>query len=95
VTNFTTSGTLDSFGLDPTFPADGYLGDVTGVLPGTLTFDNQQNPNDYTQGITFGSTISLTLIFTVPQSPALTRRTTPTAAASSLWTSSISTAMLF
>jgi hypothetical protein len=58
VTNFTTNGTLDSFGLDPTFPADGYLGDVTGVLPGTLTFDNQQNPNDYTQGITFGSTIS-------------------------------------
>jgi hypothetical protein len=58
VTNFITNGTLDSFGLDPTFPADGYVGDVTGVLPGNLTFDNLQNPNEYTQGITFGSTIS-------------------------------------
>jgi hypothetical protein len=59
VTNFATDGTLDAFESDPvTFPGDGVLGDVTGVLAGTLTFDNLQNTNDYTQGITFGNTIS-------------------------------------
>jgi hypothetical protein len=33
-------------------------GDVTGTLPGTLTFDNGTGFNDYFDGFTFGSTLS-------------------------------------
>jgi hypothetical protein len=34
------------------------IGDVTGTLPGTLTFDNQKPFNDYFQTFQFGSTLS-------------------------------------
>lgn len=47
------------------FSSDGALsgspsltGDVSGALPGTLTFDNGTGFNDYFQGFTFGSTLS-------------------------------------
>ena len=63
VTNFSTDGTLDTFGSDPN---DGTIGDVTGTLPGTLSFDNLTNLNDYTQGITFGNTISFDLDLSGP-----------------------------
>lgn|ERR1700722_19568606 len=33
-------------------------GDVSGALPGTLTFDNGSGFNDYFEGFTFGSTLS-------------------------------------
>lgn len=33
-------------------------GDVAGILPGTLTFDNGTGFNDYFEGFTFGSTLS-------------------------------------
>jgi PEP-CTERM motif len=33
-------------------------GDVSGALPGTLTFDNGTGFNDYFEGFTFGSTLS-------------------------------------
>jgi PEP-CTERM motif len=55
VTTFSTDGTLDAFGDDP---FDGLIGDVTGTLPGTVSFDNGTSTNDYTQGMTFGTTIS-------------------------------------
>jgi hypothetical protein len=55
VTNFSTDGTLDTFGSDPN---DGTIGDASGTLPGTVTFDNIPTTNDYTQGITFGDTIT-------------------------------------
>jgi hypothetical protein len=47
------------------FSSDGTLagspaltGDVSGALPGTLTFDNGTAFNDYFEGFTFGSTLS-------------------------------------
>lgn len=47
------------------FASDGSLagsptltGDISGTLPGTLTFDNGSGFNDYFEGFTFGSTLS-------------------------------------
>jgi hypothetical protein len=36
-------------------------GDVTGTLPGTLIFTNDQSFNDYFQGFTYGSSVSFML----------------------------------
>jgi hypothetical protein len=55
VTTFSSDGTLDIFG-DDSF--DGTSGDVAGTLPGTVSFDNGTATNEYTQGMTFGNTIS-------------------------------------
>jgi hypothetical protein len=63
VKNFFTDGSLDSFGAD-TF--DGTSGDVSGLLPGTVTFDNGTSTNEYTQGITFGTTITFNLDLSGP-----------------------------
>lgn len=41
-------------------------GDVTGQLPGALTFDNQTVFNDYFQGITFGTTESFDVTLNGP-----------------------------
>jgi hypothetical protein len=54
--NFTSNGTLMNCaanvqGFCPT-------GDVTGTLPGTLTFNNGMGFNDYFDGFTLGSTLS-------------------------------------
>ena len=50
IVNFSSDG---SVGGSPT-----RAGDVVGVLPGTLTFDNGTAFNDYFGGFAFGSTIS-------------------------------------
>lgn len=63
VTTFSTDGTLDVFGDDP---FDGTSGDVFGTLPDTVSFDNGTSTNEYTQGITFGNTISLNLDLSGP-----------------------------
>jgi hypothetical protein len=63
VTSFTTDATLDTFGSDT---YDGITGDVTGTLPGTLTFVNDDPTNEYTNGITFGTTISFNLDLSGP-----------------------------
>jgi hypothetical protein len=63
VTNFSTDGTLDTFGDDP---FDGTSGNVSGTLPGTVSFDNGTTTNEYTQGITFGNTISFHLDLSGP-----------------------------
>src|ERR1035441_9930218 len=53
-----------SFASDGTLAAGACLaggpclaGNVTGTLPGTVTFDNGTGFNDYFQGFTFGSTL--------------------------------------
>src|SRR5579863_728381 len=56
ILSFASNGTLVSCaaniqGFCPT-------GDVSGTLPGTLTFDNGTGFNDYFDGFTFGSTLS-------------------------------------
>lgn len=56
-----------SFGGNGTVAGSRALtGDVTGVLPGTLTFDNGTGFNDYFEDFTFGSTIAFQLSFYGP-----------------------------
>lgn len=50
ILNFSSDGSLAG---SPTLS-----GDVTGLLPATLTFDNLTGFNDYFDGFTFGSTLS-------------------------------------
>lgn len=50
ILNFASDGTLDP----PAFPT----GDVTGLLPGTLFFDNLTALNDYFEAFTYGTTLS-------------------------------------
>ena len=54
--NFTTDGTLNASDVN-----NSVSGDVTGTLPGTVTFDNGTSFNDYFEGITFGNQISFLL----------------------------------
>jgi hypothetical protein len=42
------------------------IGDVSGTLPGTLTFDNGSNLNDYFEGFAFGNTLSFDMSFFGP-----------------------------
>src|ERR1700722_4065978 len=63
VTTFSTDGTLDIFG-DDSF--DGTSGDGVGTLPGTVSFDNGTATNEYTQGMTFGNTISFNVDLSGP-----------------------------
>jgi hypothetical protein len=58
VTNFSTDGTLDPLGSDP---FDGTTGDVSGTLSSPVSFDNGTSTNEYTQGTTFGNTITFDL----------------------------------
>jgi len=64
ILNFTSAETLVTCaanvqGFCPT-------GDVSGTLPGTLTFDNGTAFNDYFDGFTFGTTISFDVSFYGP-----------------------------
>jgi hypothetical protein len=56
ILNFASDGTLENCATN----VQGYCptGDVSGTLPGTLTFDNGTAFNDYFDDFTFGSTIS-------------------------------------
>ena len=58
VTGFSTDGTLTG--------AASLTGDVTGQLPGALTFDNQTVFNDYFQETTFGNTETFTVTLNGP-----------------------------
>jgi hypothetical protein len=58
ILNFSTNGALVG--------APSLLGDVSGTLPGTLTFDNGTAFNDYFQGFTFGSSLSFDAKFYGP-----------------------------
>jgi PEP-CTERM motif len=51
ILNFATDGTLDPGGPS-------LIGDVSGTLPATLSFDNGGGFDDYFTGFTFGSTLS-------------------------------------
>jgi hypothetical protein len=50
ILNFTSDGTLAG--------GPALTGDVSGALPGTVTFDNGTAFNDYFEGFTYGSTLS-------------------------------------
>jgi len=56
ILNFSSDGTLENCASN----VQGFCnaGDVTGTLPGTLTFDNGTGFNDYFDGFTFGNTLS-------------------------------------
>jgi len=57
VTNFVTDGVLN-----PADTGNGTVGAVSGMLPGTVTLMNSQpSPNEYTEAITFGTTITFDL----------------------------------
>jgi hypothetical protein len=53
ILGFASNGTLDPLALGPQL-----AGDVTGTLPGALTFDNGGAFNDYFTDFTFGSSLS-------------------------------------
>ena len=50
ILNFSSNGTLAGSPI--------LTGDISGLLPGTLTFDNGSGFNDYFEGFKFGSTLS-------------------------------------
>jgi hypothetical protein len=58
ILNFASDGTLAG---TPTL-----TGDVSGTLPGTLTFDNGSFFNDYFDGFTFGTTITFEVSLSGP-----------------------------
>jgi len=58
ILNFSSDGVLA--GSPPT------TGDVSGLLPGTLTFDNGTALNDYFEGFTFGNALSFDMSFFGP-----------------------------
>jgi len=61
VEGFITDGTLH-----PADSLNGAFGDVSGELPGTVSFDNGTSFNDYTEAITFGDTITFDLFLFGP-----------------------------
>jgi hypothetical protein len=61
LTDFFTDGVLNPGAAGTTT-----FGDVTGTLPGTLAFDNGQANNEYTEGMTFGNTVTFMLTFSGP-----------------------------
>ncbi|HTU44287.1 MAG TPA: NF038129 family PEP-CTERM protein [Bryobacteraceae bacterium] len=57
VANFVSDGVLN-----PADPNNGTIGAVSGMLPGTVTLMNSQpSPNEYTEAMTFGTTITFDL----------------------------------
>lgn len=56
------NATISSFMTDGMLAGSPMVsGDVNGVLPSTLTFDNQGSFNDYFEGFTYGSTLTFDL----------------------------------
>lgn len=56
VANFFTDGVLN-----PADPGNGTVGEVSGTLPGTVTLINSETTNEYTEAMTFGTTITFDL----------------------------------
>lgn len=61
VANFATDGVLN-----PADPNNGSYGEVSGQLPGTVTLINSEIDNEYTEAMTFGTTITFDLDFYGP-----------------------------
>ena len=59
VRNFSTNGVLNDANRQ-------ISGNVTGTLPGTVTFVNRQQFNDYFAGFAYGDSITFTLQFSGP-----------------------------
>jgi hypothetical protein len=60
------TATVQGFTSDGTLGTAVLIGDVTGTLPGTLSFDNQTVFNDDFQAITFGNTVQFDLVLSGP-----------------------------
>ena len=60
ILNFTSDGTLGAKTTTGTISGT----NVSGTLPGAVTFKNTSQINDYNQAITFGNTISFQLVLT-------------------------------
>lgn len=58
ILNFASNGTLSG--------SPSVTGDVSGVLPGTLIFDNGTGLNDYFEGFSYGSTLSFDVLLYGP-----------------------------
>lgn len=58
ILNFTSNGAVSG--------TPSITGDVSGILPGTLTFDNGTGFNDYFQAFTFGSNLSFEVMLFGP-----------------------------
>lgn len=56
VANFASDGVLN-----PADPNNGSIGEVSGMLPGTVTLINSETTNEYTEAMTFGTTITFDL----------------------------------
>jgi hypothetical protein len=56
VANFFTDGVLN-----PADAGNGSFGEVSGMLPGTVTLINSETTNEYTEAMTFGTTITFDL----------------------------------
>ena len=54
--NFFTDGVLN-----PADPNNGTVGEASGMLPGTVTLINSETTNEYTEAMTFGTTITFDL----------------------------------
>ena len=63
ILNFSTDGTLTP---NPSDPNQAPIGEASGSLPLLVTIDNSETTNIYTDGITFGNTITFTLLFDGP-----------------------------
>lgn len=56
VANFASDGVLN-----PADPNNGTVGEVSGMLPGTVTLINSETTNEYTEAMTFGTTVTFDL----------------------------------
>lgn len=61
VTNFMTDGVLN-----PADSNNGTIGEVSGMLPMTVSLINSETTNEYTEGMTFGTTVTFDLVLYGP-----------------------------
>lgn len=61
VSAFVTDGVLN-----PADPGNGTVGEASGTLPGTVSLINSETTNEYTEAMTFGSTITFNLDLSGP-----------------------------
>jgi PEP-CTERM motif len=61
VSNYESDGVLN-----PSDPNNGTTGEASGMLPGTVTLINSETTNEYTEALTFGTTITFDLFLYGP-----------------------------
>jgi hypothetical protein len=60
------SATLFGFTSDGTLTGPSYIGDVSGALPGTVTINNTDVDNDYTEGFVYGTYFDIFVDLDIP-----------------------------